>query len=112
VGYKQLGLTYRSRMFPTTTFGIPHYTDDDVMYKDFFIPKGTVIVMNQQKLHYDPKRWERPFEFRPERYLSYPLKAGAYTAMSDAGKRDHFSFGAGTFPFTPSSGYLIISDIS
>ncbi|KAI5843182.1 putative O-methylsterigmatocystin oxidoreductase [Tricharina praecox] len=83
------------RMFPTTTFGIPHYTDDDVKYKDFIIPKGTVVVINQQKLHYDPQRWENPFEFQPERFLSYPLKAGAYTAMADASKRDHFSFGAG-----------------
>lgn len=89
-----------SRMFPTTTFGVPHYTDDDVKYKDMIIPKGTVVVMNQQKLHFDPSRWEDPFEFRPERYLSYPLKASAYAAMADASKRDHFSFGAGTFSFT------------
>lgn len=82
------------RIRPVTNIGTPHYTTADVLYKDFYIPKGTVVTINQYAIHYDD-RHEDPYSFRPERYLGHPLKAGAYTAHSDPYERDHFGFGAG-----------------
>ena len=83
------------RIRPVTNIGTPHYTTADVVYKDYFIPKGTVVTIDQYALHYDPSRYEAPNAFRPERYLNHPLKAGAYAASSDPYERDHFGFGAG-----------------
>lgn len=83
------------RLRPVTNIGTPHYTTDDVVYKDFFIPKGTVVTVDQYAIHYDPFRYNDPEAFRPERYLNHPLKAGAYVASPDPYERDHFSFGAG-----------------
>ncbi|ETS80074.1 hypothetical protein PFICI_07603 [Pestalotiopsis fici W106-1] len=83
------------RIRPVTNIGSPHYTTADVAYKNYIIPKDTVVTLSQYSIHYDPRRWERPEEFIPGRYLGHPLKAGAYAASADAEGRDHFDFGAG-----------------
>jgi cytochrome P450 len=83
------------RIRPPTTIGSPHFTTADVVYKDIFIPKGTVVSLFQYAIHLDESKWNDPETFDPSRYLTYPLKAGAYAGLGDADQRDHFSFGAG-----------------
>jgi len=83
------------RLRPVTNIGTPHYTDADITYKQYFIPKGSTVSIQQYAVHYDPVRYPDPDAFRPERYLKHTLKAGAYAAASDPYERDHFSFGAG-----------------
>ncbi|KAH6971061.1 cytochrome P450 [Ilyonectria sp. MPI-CAGE-AT-0026] len=83
------------RIRPVTTIGTPHYTTSDVFYKDYFIPKNTVVCMSQYVLHFNPEQWDNPDVFDPSRYLSYPHKAGVYAAGGDAVQRDHYDFGAG-----------------
>lgn len=82
------------RLRPATNMGIPHFTTASVTYKDFFIPAGTVVAVQQYGISLDPVRYPDPHAFKPERYLGHPLKAGAYTG-GDPNKRDHFAFGAG-----------------
>jgi cytochrome P450 len=83
------------RIRPVTNIGSPHYTTADVVYKGFVIPKNTIISLCQYTIHFDAKKWQNPETFDPTRYLSYPLKAGAYAAAADPNERDHFDFGAG-----------------
>jgi cytochrome P450 len=83
------------RLFPVPIWGLKHYTDNDVYYKNHVIPKGTIVLGNTSALHYDPARYEDPFAFRPERYLHHDKYAAEYAAMGDPYKRDHFSFGVG-----------------
>lgn len=83
------------RMNPFFAPGIRHYADEDVVYKGHVIPKGTVLLANTAFLHYDPKRFENPFEFLPERYLDHTLYSSEYAVMSDPYKRDHFTFSTG-----------------
>lgn len=83
------------RMNPILAPGIRHYADADVVYKNHVIPKGTVLLANTAFLHYDPARFEKPFEFMPERYLQHRLYSAEYAAMSDPYKRDHFTFSTG-----------------
>lgn len=83
------------RIRPITNIGTPHYTTADVIYKDYWIPKGTVVSINQYAIHFDETRYEDPFALKPERYLNHPLKAGAYAGHPDPYERDHFSLGAG-----------------
>ncbi|KAF2099884.1 putative O-methylsterigmatocystin oxidoreductase [Rhizodiscina lignyota] len=83
------------RIRPVTTIGTPHYTTEDIQYRGRFIPKGTVVSICQYAIHFDPRQYDEPKEFRPERYLNFPLKAGTYAVQADPRQRDHFSFGAG-----------------
>jgi cytochrome P450 len=83
------------RLRPVANIGSPRKSDEDVVYKDMFIPKGTNITLFQYAMQYNPERWENPKEFFPERYLDYPLRSGDYAGIGDFMKRDHFSFGVG-----------------
>ncbi|KAI0402408.1 putative O-methylsterigmatocystin oxidoreductase [Xylaria palmicola] len=83
------------RINPMLAPGIRHFTDTDVVYKNHVIPKGTVLLANTAFLHFDPKRFESPFEFKPERYLGHGLYSSEYAAMSDPYQRDHFTFSTG-----------------
>ncbi|KAK1480709.1 hypothetical protein CTAM01_14271 [Colletotrichum tamarilloi] len=83
------------RIRPVTTIGSPHYTTSDVVYKDYYIPKDTVVAIPQYVLHFSSDKWTDPEDFNPSRYLAYPEKAGFYAAQGDAKARDHFDFGGG-----------------
>jgi cytochrome P450 len=83
------------RLRPVANIGSPRKSDEDVVYKDMFIPKGTNITLFQYAIHYNPNRWENADKFDPSRYLDYPLSSGDYAGVADVMKRDHFSFGCG-----------------
>ncbi|KAI1174104.1 putative O-methylsterigmatocystin oxidoreductase [Nemania sp. FL0916] len=83
------------RINPMLIPGIKHFTDADVTYKNHVIPKGTVLVANTAFLHFDPSRFQKPFDFMPERFLGYDLYSSEYAAMSDPNARDHFTFSTG-----------------
>ncbi|NP_001166165.1 cytochrome P450 1A2 [Cavia porcellus] len=50
-------------------FTIPHCTTRDTILNGFYIPKDRCVFINQWQVNHDPKQWEDPFEFRPERFL-------------------------------------------
>jgi hypothetical protein len=86
------------RIRPVTNIGTPHYTTAPVTYKDYFIPANTVVSICQYAVHFDPSIYPDPFSFKPERFLPYPLKAGAAANQPDPevrAKSSGFSFGAG-----------------
>lgn len=83
------------RMNPILSPGIRHFADKDLVYKGHVIPKGTVLLTNTAFLHYDPGRFEKPFEFMPSRYLDHHLYSSEYAAMADPYQRDHFTFSVG-----------------
>ncbi|KAI0027362.1 cytochrome P450 [Vararia minispora EC-137] len=58
------------RLHPTTPVGLPHTTEEDVVYDGFYIPKGAMVFANAWAILRDPKRYPEPDVFRPERYLS------------------------------------------
>jgi cytochrome P450 len=51
---------------PTT---IPHYTLKDTSMCGYRVPKDTVVLLNLQAMHKDPKNWENPDVFDPHRHL-------------------------------------------
>ncbi|XXG97470.1 hypothetical protein Hte_003772 [Hypoxylon texense] len=83
------------RLNPILSPGVRFYTEKDVSYKSHVIPKGTVLLANTASLHYDTERFDRPFEFRPERYLDHSLYSAEYAAMGDWRRRDHYAFSVG-----------------
>jgi cytochrome P450 len=43
-------------------------TDEDMFIGDFFVPKGTMVGINIYGLHHNPKIWENPNTFDPDRW--------------------------------------------
>ena len=41
---------------------------EDNYIKDYFFPKGTTVNIHISALHRNPKYWDNPLEFRPERF--------------------------------------------
>ncbi|KAF9032825.1 cytochrome P450 [Hymenopellis radicata] len=57
------------RMRPPFPVGFPHAVTQDVRYKDYVIPKGTSVVLNNYAITNDPEVFENPDEFNPDRFL-------------------------------------------
>lgn len=49
--------------------GLPHEAGEDMTLGGYQIPKGTQIFFNFYSLHHNEKLWNKPEEFRPERFL-------------------------------------------
>ncbi|KAM9294434.1 cytochrome P450 1B1-like [Gastrophryne carolinensis] len=48
---------------------IPHSTTSDVTIDGFYIPKNTVVFVNQWSVNHDQSKWNNPQVFQPERFL-------------------------------------------
>ncbi|CAO3659786.1 unnamed protein product [Rhizopus stolonifer] len=82
------------RFRPAKDFGLPHKATEDVIYKDYVIPKGTVLFASMNTIHRDPNFYQDGDKFIPERYQNdtKTMYASSRGALKD---RDHFTFGWG-----------------
>ncbi|KAF8030422.1 hypothetical protein BT93_E2762 [Corymbia citriodora subsp. variegata] len=72
-----LGLTYLTsvikevlRLHPPLPLLVPRATIEDCKIRGYEIPRGTTVFINVTAISTDPKSWENPEEFRPERFLN------------------------------------------
>ncbi|KAI7896199.1 cytochrome P450 [Mucor mucedo] len=81
------------RYKPITTFGIPHFSIEEIEVDGYIIPKGVTITSNMMSMHKNSEFYpDRPDEFVPERFMN----ALEMTDAASKGKvedRDHFNFG-------------------
>ncbi|KAI0351255.1 cytochrome P450 [Trametes cingulata] len=49
--------------------GVPHAVLDNDFYEGYYIPKGSIVMVNQWKMLHDPEIYADPFTFDPERFL-------------------------------------------
>ncbi|XP_060178120.1 cytochrome P450 CYP82D47-like [Lycium barbarum] len=57
-------------LYPAAPLLLPHESIEDCVISGYNIPKGTHLLVNIWKFHYDPKIWPNPREFKPERFLT------------------------------------------
>jgi len=57
------------RCRPPLLMGIPHGLTEDDHYKEYFIPKGTVVIGNIWAMTHDESVYPEPFVFKPERFF-------------------------------------------
>ncbi|XP_077521262.1 cytochrome P450 2D10-like isoform X2 [Amblyomma americanum] len=50
-------------------FDLPRTSAHDILVDDVFIPKGTVVILNQWAVNNNPSVWKNPHLFDPTRYL-------------------------------------------
>ncbi|KAL1540364.1 cytochrome P450 81Q32-like [Salvia divinorum] len=56
------------RMFPPGLLLIPHESSEECVVGGYRVPAETILLVNVWALHNDPKNWDEPREFRPERF--------------------------------------------
>ncbi|KAK1405542.1 Isoflavone 2'-hydroxylase [Heracleum sosnowskyi] len=71
------------RMYPVTRYLVPHESSEECTVGGFRVPRGTMLLVDVKAIQNDPKIWEEPDMYRPERFQE--------------GKVDHgwLPFGAG-----------------
>ncbi|VFQ80352.1 unnamed protein product [Cuscuta campestris] len=57
------------RRHPPGHFVLPHSVTEEVEFEGYFLPKNAVINFMVADMGWDPKVWEDPMEFKPERFL-------------------------------------------
>ncbi|GAB4841399.1 hypothetical protein Ancab_039698 [Ancistrocladus abbreviatus] len=68
--YLQAVIKETLRLYLPGPLGAPHEAIENCYVLGYHIPKGTRLLVNIWKLHRDPRVWEAPDEFKPERFLT------------------------------------------
>ena len=58
------------RLHPVLPFLVPRCPSQSSTVGGYYIPKGCMVWLNVWVVHRDPKIWENPLEFQPERFLN------------------------------------------
>jgi len=77
------------RWYPTLPLGVAHMVSEDDVFEGYFIPKGTMIMVNQWALSRDEDEFPDASRFDPSRHLT---KDGQ---LKDRHTANHFAFGYG-----------------
>ncbi|KAA0200344.1 Cytochrome P450 CYP3214A7 [Hyalella azteca] len=71
------------------TMNVQRSATRDTTINGYFIPKDTIIIVSNYSVHHDPRYWEEPDKFYPERFLDE--NGTKFTAP----KQGFFAFGSG-----------------
>ncbi|KAF7843833.1 isoleucine N-monooxygenase 2 [Senna tora] len=63
------------RLHPIQHFLPPHSCMADTIVSNYFIPKGSHILLSRKGLGCNPKVWDDPNKFKPERHLNGPKES-------------------------------------
>ncbi|KAL1325536.1 hypothetical protein AAHE18_13G167400 [Arachis hypogaea] len=79
------------RLHPIVDFNVPHVSTEDTIVANYFIPKGSHVLIRRQGVGQNPRVWEEPLKFKPERHLK---RDGCDLTLTEP-SLELFTFGAG-----------------
>ncbi|TQE12149.1 hypothetical protein C1H46_002219 [Malus baccata] len=68
--YLQSIVSETFRLCPAAPLLVPHLSSEDCTIGGFDVPRGTIVLINAWAIHRDPKLWDDPESFKPERFES------------------------------------------
>ncbi|GFP96688.1 cytochrome p450 81d11 [Phtheirospermum japonicum] len=66
--YLQNIISETFRLFPAAPLLVPHEASNDCTIGGYDIPRGTILIVNAWAIHRDPRIWDDPTSFNPERF--------------------------------------------
>ncbi|KAJ3675457.1 hypothetical protein LUZ60_004499 [Juncus effusus] len=73
LNYLHMVIKETLRLHPPATLLLPRQCHETCRISGYDIPKGATILMNVWAIGRDPKYWEDPEDFRPERFINNNL---------------------------------------
>ncbi|KAK2657562.1 hypothetical protein Ddye_010614 [Dipteronia dyeriana] len=66
--YLQSIISETLRLCPAAPVLVPHMSSDDCTVGGYDVPRDTILLVNAWAIHRDPKLWDEPDSFKPERF--------------------------------------------
>ncbi|WOG90747.1 hypothetical protein DCAR_0309991 [Daucus carota subsp. sativus] len=79
--YLRCIITETMRMYPAGPLLVPHESSADCKVGGYFIPGGTMLMVNMWAIQNDPKIWAEPSKFMPERFEGFEGTRDGYKFM-------------------------------
>ncbi|CAN1827636.1 Cytochrome P450 81Q32 [Linum perenne] len=68
--YLQDIISETHRLHPSAPLLLPHNSSRDLTLAGYHIPENTMLIVNAWAIHRDPRVWDDPTSFKPERFES------------------------------------------
>lgn len=75
------------RLCPAAPLLVPHESSGDCKLEGYDIPRGTILLVNAWAIHRDPKNWDDPMRFKPERHLGVEVEEASKLMPFGMGRR-------------------------
>ncbi|KAJ0766510.1 putative cytochrome P450 [Helianthus annuus] len=79
------------RLHPILPFLMPRSPSKDCTVGGHTVPKDSTVLLNVWLIHRDPRHWDNPLEFNPDRFLTYHEAKKSYNGNN----LNFFPFGSG-----------------